>query len=88
MLDHYCVHHGDPKSFRELRCWGLNSHYIMNQRSNVGLARDRSRVESRTYSKRYRKEQRKELVKTIQEHREKFKKIVVEGKKVIDRKKL
>ena len=60
----------------------------MNQRSNVGLARDRSRVESRTYSKRYRKEQRKELVKTIQEHREKFKKIVVEGKKVIDRKKL
>jgi hypothetical protein len=41
ILDHYCDHHGDPKSFRDLRCWGLNRHYIMNQRSNIGLSKFR-----------------------------------------------
>jgi hypothetical protein len=60
----------------------------MNQRSNLGLSRARAVGENRNYSKRYYKQERKNLVRTIHEDREKFKKIIVEGKKVIDRKKL
>ena len=60
----------------------------MNQRSNLGLSRAKVVGEGRAYSKRYYKQERKNLVRTIHEDREKFKKIIVEGKKVIDRKKL